>query len=75
MSQVAGQVLVAEKVIAIENGSSASPGCLLRDTGRLQRHGRKAQVWALDEIASVIRCHPILAAAKDAFPGAQVVSV
>lgn len=47
----------------------------LRDTGRAQRHGREAQVWALDEIANVIRCHPILAAAKDAFPGAQVVSV
>jgi hypothetical protein len=47
----------------------------LRDTGRVQRHGRAAQVWALDEIANVIRCHPNLAAAKDAFPGAQVVSV
>jgi hypothetical protein len=47
----------------------------LRDTGRAQRHGREAQVWALDEIANVIRCHPILAAAKDAFPGAQVISV
>ena len=47
----------------------------LRDTGRAQRHGREAQVWALDEVANVIRCHPILAAAKDAFPGAQVVSV
>jgi hypothetical protein len=47
----------------------------LRDTGRAQRHGREAQVWALDEIANVIRCHPILAAAKNAFPGAQVVSV
>ena len=47
----------------------------LRDTGRAQRHGRQAQVWSLDEIANVIRCHPILAAAKDAFPGAQVVSV
>ena len=39
------------------------------------RHGRQAQVWALDEIANVIRCHPILAAAKNAFPDAQVVSV
>ena len=47
----------------------------LRDTGRAQRFGREAQVWALDEIANVIRCHPILAAAKNAFPGAQVVSV
>jgi len=47
----------------------------LRDTSRAQRHGREAQVWALDEIANVIRCHPILAAAKNAFPDAQVVSV
>ena len=47
----------------------------LRDTGRAQRFGREAQVWALDEIANVIRCHPILAAAKNAFPDAQVVSV
>ena len=47
----------------------------LRDTGRAQRHGRAAQVWSLDEIANVIRFHPILAAAKNAFPEAQVVSV
>jgi hypothetical protein len=47
----------------------------LRDTGRVQRHDRAAQVWSLDEIANVIRCHPILAAAKDAFPGAQLVTV
>jgi len=47
----------------------------LRDTGRAQRHGREAQVWALDEVANVIRCHPILATAKNVFPGAQVVSV
>jgi len=47
----------------------------LRDTGRAQLHGRVAQVWALEEIASVIRCHPILVAAKEAFPGAQLVSI
>ena len=47
----------------------------LRDTGRAQRHGREAQVWALDEVASVIGHHPILVATKNAFPGAQVVSV
>jgi hypothetical protein len=47
----------------------------LRDTGRAQCHGRKAQVWSLDEIANVIRCHPMIASAKEAFPGAQVVSV
>jgi len=47
----------------------------LRDTCRAQRHGRQAQVWSLDEIASVIGHHPILVATKNAFPGAQVVSV
>jgi len=34
--------------------------------------GRQGQVWSIDEVASVIRAHPILAAAKDAFPGAVV---
>ncbi len=47
----------------------------LRDTGRVQFHGRKAQVWSLDEIANVIHCHPMIAAAKEAFVGAQVISV
>jgi len=44
----------------------------IRDTGRAQRHGRKCQVWSLDEIANVIRAHPALAAAKHAFPGAKL---
>jgi hypothetical protein len=47
----------------------------IRDTGRVVLSGRQAQVWSLDEIANVIRAHPILAAAKSAFPGAVVESV
>ena len=40
---------------------------------RLQ--GRQGQVWSLDEIASVLRLYPALAAAKSAFPGAIIESV
>lgn len=42
---------------------------------QVELHGRKAQVWTIDEIAEVIRKHPILAAAKEAFPGATVESI
>jgi hypothetical protein len=45
------------------------------DVGRAELHGRQAKVWSLDEVASVIRAHPVLAAAKDFFPGATVESV
>ena len=47
----------------------------LADAGRVDLQGRKAQVWSLDEIANVIQAHPVIAAAKDAFPGATVESV
>jgi hypothetical protein len=47
----------------------------LADAGRVQLHGRQAQVWSLDEIASVIRAHPMIIAAKQAFPGAEVETV
>ncbi len=47
----------------------------IRDTGRVILGGRQAQIWSLDEIANVIRVHPVLAAAKLAFPGAVVESV
>ena len=47
----------------------------LRDTGRVETHGRQAQVWSLDEIVSVIRAHPLIATAKDVFPGAVVETV
>jgi hypothetical protein len=51
---------------------------LVRDRSRaaqVDTQGRQAQVWSLDEVRSVIRQHPILAAAKDAFPGAQITSI
>ena len=44
-------------------------------TNMAETHGRRAQVWSIEEIASVIRAHPILAATKDAFPGATVESI
>lgn len=47
----------------------------MRQTGQAVTHGRAAQVWSIDEIANVIRAHPVLAAAKDAFPGATVESI
>jgi hypothetical protein len=47
----------------------------MADTGRAQLHGRKAQVWSLDEIISIVRAHPVLVAAKQCFPGATVESV
>lgn len=53
---------------------------LCRDISRVRQArelaaGRKCQVWSLDEIANVIRAHPALAAAKDAFPGSTVESI
>lgn len=51
---------------------------LVRDikrTNQVDTKGRRAQVWSIDEIANVIRNHPILAAAKEAFPGAVVESI
>jgi len=47
----------------------------IKDTGRVDTGGRQCQVWSLDEIASVIRNHPLIAAAKEQFPGAIVESV
>lgn len=45
------------------------------DMAQVERHGRAAQVWSLDEIAEVIQNFPILSAAKDIFPGAEVMQV
>lgn len=47
----------------------------IRQVGQVRLEGRKAKVWSIDEIISVIRAHPILAAAKDYFPGAEVETV
>lgn len=45
------------------------------DMAQVERHGREAQVWGLDEIAEVIQNFPILSAAKDTFPDAEVMQV
>lgn len=47
----------------------------IADTGRARLDGRKGMVWSLDEVASVIRAHPVLVAAKEAFPGAEIESI
>lgn len=44
-------------------------------TDMAELHGRAAQVWSIDEIARVVHTHPILAAAKEAFPGAEIETV
>jgi hypothetical protein len=51
---------------------------LVRDRAEMAQvdlHGRSAQVWSLDEIAEVIHNFPILSAAKDIFPAAEVLEV
>lgn len=51
---------------------------LVRDRAELAQvdlKGREAQVWSLEEIAGIIERFPILSAAKDMFPGAEVVSI
>ena len=51
---------------------------LVRDRAELAQidlKGRQAHVWSLEEIAEIVARFPALAAAKDAFPGAEVVSL
>ena len=51
---------------------------LVRDRAEMAQadtKGREAQIWSLDEIVEVIRKFPVLSAAKDAFSGAEVVSI
>lgn len=44
----------------------------IRQTGNVVTGERKCEVWSLDEIASVIRAHPSIAAVKQIIPGATV---
>jgi len=51
---------------------------LVRDRAEMAQidlKGRAAQIWSLDEIANVVRKFPMISAAKDNFPGAEVVSI
>ena len=59
----------------LEDGT---PVILVRDRAEMSQidpRGRKAQIWSLEEIADIVRKFPMLVAAKDAFPGAEVVRV
>lgn len=51
---------------------------LVRDRAEMAQidlKGRQAQIWSLDEIAEVVRKFPELSAAKEHFPGAEVISI
>jgi len=53
-----------------------TPVILVRDRADLSRvdpQGRSCQIWSLDEIADVIERFPMLAKAKECFPGAEVI--
>jgi hypothetical protein len=45
------------------------------DMAQVELHGRSAAVWSLEEVAAVIEQFPILSAAKDIFPSAEVLEV
>ena len=59
----------------LEDGT---PVILVRDRAELAQvntQGRAAQVWSLDEIATVIAKFPMIARAKECFPGAEVIQM
>jgi len=45
------------------------------DMAQVDLHGRFAALWSLEEVAAVIEQFPILSAAKDIFPGAEIMQV
>lgn len=47
----------------------------IRQTNQVDTGGRRAEIWSLDEVVSVIRAHPAIVAAKTVFEGATVVSI
>lgn len=54
--------------------SDGTPVILVRDRseiGRVDPKGRTCQIWALDEVADIIEKFPLLATAKQCFPGAE----
>ena len=58
--------------------ADGTPVVLVRDReelGQVDLGGRAAQVWSLDEIASIVSKFPELTRAKDAFPGAEVIQL
>ena len=59
----------------LEDGT---PVILVRDRAELSQvdtGGRAAQVWSLDEVAMILAKFPIMARAKECFPGAEVIQM
>lgn len=53
-----------------------TPVILVRDRAELHQvdpQGRAAQVWSLEEVADILAKFPTITAAKEAFPGAEVI--
>lgn len=76
--------------LAVAAGASPSPPdqwefetpeglvVLIRDKRRIPQvdlNGRAAAIWSLDEVASVICAHPVLASVKQQFPGSEIVHI
>lgn len=56
--------------------SDGTPVILVRDRHEMcqaETHGRKVQIWSLEEIVTIAEKFPVLLATKDTFPGAEVV--
>ena len=43
------------------------------EIARAQTHGRRCQIWSLDEVAKIVGLHPFLVSVKIHFPGAAIV--
>ncbi len=59
----------------LEDGT---PVILVRDRAELAQvdtGGRAAQVWSLDEIATILAKFPMMARAKECFPGAELIQM
>ena len=59
----------------LEDGT---PVILVRDRAELSQvdtGGRTAQVWSLDEIATILAKFPMMARAKECFPGSEVIQM
>lgn len=55
-----------------------TPVLLVRDRaeiGQVDPQGRACQIWSLEEVAEIVAKFPLIAAAKEAFPGAEVVQM
>ena len=58
--------------------ADGTPVILVRDRAELAQvdtRGRAAQVWSLDEVASIIAKFPAISRAKECFPGAEVIQM